>query len=1832
VDPALQELLASGEASDEVEIVVRLRESAEPPPILRLVSRFGPIATARIERSAIWQIYGDPAIASIKAPREMVGEDDFGPLISVEEAEYIDVEPSDLRRPPALAQTGRGSVIGVIDWGCDVAHPDFISADGRTRLLALWDQRSPRSDLNPYGYGQVLRQAAIDDALGSDDPYRRLRYHPAQSDSGIGAHGTHVLGIAAGNGRGGGPLGIAPEAELIFVQLGRPGWDRAGPLGDSSHLLDALHFIVSEAGQRPLVINMSIGRHAGPHDGSTLVEQAIDWLVRARPGTAVVQSTGNYYARDVHCSGRLWNGAVDELAFEVHSGNSTPNELEVWYPGRDVFSATLLGPDGRHLATVPLGGKATIEIDGARVGNLYHRARDPNNGDHHINLFQYTNAPSGVWRLQLTGKDVSDGRYHAWIERDPGCSRCQALFDSGQVDRRHTTGSICNGLQTIAVGAYDAHHPSTPLARFSSSGPTRDGRLRPLLLAPGVRVLSARSRPRSGEGPPLTRMSGTSMAAPHVTGTIALMLEAAGRIDIVQIRRALFDSLGPCPGDRPEDRHRAGLGVLDVAAAVQRAIEISQQPAAAGASGTAATAAEFGDTGNDRREAGEPVLAESAADPLEPFGQPSDDRPPLPFASQAIADAAPTPPTATPAALPSPLAVPAEETVMNAEADCCGEACLNCEHCAGQPCATCPCCHAEVAEASTEQQAVIQVVPSPLDPLREAPIEAGDNSEPLIQVVPSPLAGGGDPESQWQVDESDEVLTEFAEAEQASEFVEQHSGFEHDEHEEYAPHPAYQAQEQEQDWDEAPAEHAWSQDEDESAWPHPVEAAEALVAAGIDDATEFVAESLQAAGEHWPPGCTVRSLFDDLTGRSTVPQRLRMEHRFELVGRPGRPLSLALQAGDLLIRRGDNGFASAAFIAHPWLYREHEARAHGLLLESSWPGLYAHVVEPGARPQQGQARLARRVCRSDGGVLPNILIVRPRPPAEYEHSDAEFGFDALEATPDANVRWLQQTLNRAINAGLVVDGLRGPATNAAVRRYQQARGLTVDGIVGPQTLQALRSEYGGGTQTPPAYQPPPPPAYEPPPPAYQPPPPPPAYEPPPPPPAYEPPPPAYQPPPPPPAYDRPPTPPQPPRQPPRQPPAYRRPPAPPRPPRPPAPAYPPRPPVYQRPPPARPPARPPTSPPARPPGYRRPPTPAHRRPPSPSYPPPTPSYRACRRLDRFGYDSAQLNYAHRSALDEAAQQIVASGSRSVILTGYASPEGSAAYNLALGQRRAEAAAAELRQAIERLRAGAAAQIRIDVRSEGETRQISGDAAANRRVEICYEEARPTPTRPPPTPPRPRPPRPPSQTRPTTPRPPVQPRPTTPRPPPGPPQTQVLTRFDTSSTQGQAMLLRYEEAVRRMQALPDDDPRSWTFQWYTHAVRSDRNRAGELARVFSGNTPARQLAERMWNTCRAHFDAADVLFFLPWHRMYVYFFERICRRLLGDDSFTLPYWNYSSGSSVLPARFREPSSPLFRAERNPGPNQGRPIDQGQAPGAVSAARALARLNYDTRGNNEGFNEFLDSDPHGPVHVMIGDRNRGMGTIAWAARDPIFWLHHCNIDRIWASWNAAGRRNPSDAAFLDRRFTFADENGQAVTARVGDFVDIQARRYRYERLESVPTPSAAEAEPESDRPDHPDHPTQTRRRAMARRSTVAPAGGIPLGGNAIRVNLGRPTRDSEEFDESGQGSGRTYLVMRNIRADAQPGVVYHVYLSLPAGAAGQAAQQHYVGPLSFFDAVPMPDHGGHFIGKTRRFDVTAITRRLRAAGQLGDEPSVTIAPAGQPPSAAQPVIGEISFVEE
>lgn len=583
MEAALWELV-EGDADDEVEVIIRLHQPHQPPPGIRVVTQFGGIVTCRLRRRSILDVRRDERVASMKAP--MVVIPGAEPEISAEDL-HEPSEESDNRRPRVESATGRGVVVGVIDWGCDFTHPNFRHPDGRTRLLALWDQAGPYAAERPnrYGYGRVHASADLDRALAATRPDAALGYAWHSADPGEqGAHGTHVLDIAAGSGRVG-PAGVAPEADLVFVHLASRALPGQAGLGDSVSLLEAVDFILRTAGARPVCINTSMGRQAGSHDGSSLVEQGFDAALTLAPGRFIGQSTGNYYDREAHSSGQLRPGQVLTIPFIVGEADVTPNEVEVWYSGRDAVSVQVRTPAGVLSRKTGLEDEASIRLGDREICRVYHRAREPNNLDNTIHVYLYAGAPAGAWELILTGDDIVDGRFNAWIERDAACRECQARFDRRLAVPMFTTGSIANGFRPVAVGAYDAHDPERRLARFSSSGPTRDGRIKPDLIAPGVMVLAARSSPRApGERPEyLTRKSGTSMAAPHVTGTVALMFQAAGRpLHIQEMRNLLLTSTRPArvTGDAI---HRVGSGHLDTDAAIAAAREYARgaQPRAA---------------------------------------------------------------------------------------------------------------------------------------------------------------------------------------------------------------------------------------------------------------------------------------------------------------------------------------------------------------------------------------------------------------------------------------------------------------------------------------------------------------------------------------------------------------------------------------------------------------------------------------------------------------------------------------------------------------------------------------------------------------------------------------------------------------------------------------------------------------------------------------------------------------------------------------------------------------------------------------------------------------------------------------------------------------------------------------------------------------------------------------------------------------------------------------------------------------------------------------------------------------------------------------------------
>src|SRR6266571_766338 len=254
------------------------------------------------------------------------------------------------------------------------------------------------------------------------------------------------------------------------------------------------------------------------------------------------------------------------------------------------------------------------------------------------------------------------------------------------------------------------------------------------------------------------------------------------------------------------------------------------------------------------------------------------------------------------------------------------------------------------------------------------------------------------------------------------------------------------------------------------------------------------------------------------------------------------------------------------------------------------------------------------------------------------------------------------------------------------------------------------------------------------------------------------------------------------------------------------------------------------------------------------------------------------------------------------------------------------------------------------------------------------------------------------------------------------------------------IVAYKRAIQVMRAKSATDPTSWQAQSNIHgAFKPDPARG--VVNVCPPATAADLVAPAgmIADACRHDY------LFLAWHRIYLYYFERIVRSASGDPTFALPYWGYSpTGPRNLPLTFRSPNNttnPLWTDQRDSAINAGNDITATY----VDASNAMVNVGF------AAFQSSLSGTPHGQVHVATGDGCGWMSYFETAGMDPIFWLHHANIDRLWEDWIAlgGGRVNPTtDPAWLNNTFSFYDENGATVTMNVSQILDTASQlNYRY-----------------------------------------------------------------------------------------------------------------------------------------------------------------------------------------
>ena len=433
-----------------------------------------------------------------------------------------------------------------------------------------------------------------------------------------------------------------------------------------------------------------------------------------------------------------------------------------------------------------------------------------------------------------------------------------------------------------------------------------------------------------------------------------------------------------------------------------------------------------------------------------------------------------------------------------------------------------------------------------------------------------------------------------------------------------------------------------------------------------------------------------------------------------------------------------------------------------------------------------------------------------------------------------------------------------------------------------------------------------------------------------------------------------------------------------------------------------------------------------------------------------------------------------------------------------------------------------------------------------------------------------------------------------------------TRYDIKTSKGKAALDLYREAVAKMQALPEGNPLSWNFQANIHAHPHAQAEALALFNQ-SGVTPAmRNLAlgpsgtgaGGIWWTCSHDHDnlngsPADgyATHFTSWHRLYVWHFERICEKVLGKP-FALPYWNYLDltqlklPQAVLAEKVRSGGqlvdNALYFADRRPEfVTQGlRAIKSNPASTDILAKDTMRTARFfDLSTSNgscrQGFVTALDQTPHGLVHVRVGtDEGTGMAAFETAARDPIFWLHHANIDRLWESWrspsssgvSAKDPKAPKAANWLSKSFTFASIDGTASIKKASEALSLPGLGYRYDRLQSIGIIAFAA----------PNLETDVVNVTTLNETPVGVAATVAQGNAAVTMTLAPIVPADQAKSLSRDGGNRFWLVI-DVATTKNPGSLFEVQVKVKKTVAGTAMEQKTVQTFNLFNAGMHQRHG-------------------------------------------------------
>ena len=639
LDAALSAAAAGGGDSLAGRALLKRVEVGQAEPLVQTIVRFeGDLAAVRAQGAVVRSVMGD--IATVDIPESKLAAVAALPgIVSIEAARplraRLDVSVPATRAdqlragtPGAwTAGTGRGVIVGIVDDGVDFRHRDFRKADGTTRILGLWDQRvSGAAGAPPAGfnYGGECTPAMINAALGGDAA--------ACTQPSTGGHGTHVGGIAAGTGQATGNgqiayrmIGVAPDADLLVSNSIEKG------TGGTDSVLDGIAYMKAKAAAlgKPLVVNLSLGSYYGARDGTSNYERGLDNL--SGPGVILVGAAGNESADPIRATGTITQGGSVTVTFNIPATQSG-GRLEMWYPGANAYGVSVTGPGCAATVTVNPGdspGTLQTPCGGIEISST---APQPANDDRQIQIAMGTTSTStfkpGDWSLTLTGTVVAGGSApFSIIGADNSGELAFTSHSSPNITEILT--NTASAKRVIGVAAYTTRYawnstagpftlnpafgPLNDIANFSSRGPRRNCSnpakcppvMKPEITAPGAMIQAAMSFDTAKPQDPTfveadgvhVAQNGTSMATPHVSGAVALMLQVNPALTPEQVKAALFStrqtnafstSLPTFDANSPDmpanPNYAWGYGILDAAAAVR-----SLQPS----TGTPVTVVEF---------------------------------------------------------------------------------------------------------------------------------------------------------------------------------------------------------------------------------------------------------------------------------------------------------------------------------------------------------------------------------------------------------------------------------------------------------------------------------------------------------------------------------------------------------------------------------------------------------------------------------------------------------------------------------------------------------------------------------------------------------------------------------------------------------------------------------------------------------------------------------------------------------------------------------------------------------------------------------------------------------------------------------------------------------------------------------------------------------------------------------------------------------------------------------------------------------------------------------------------------------------------------------------